>query len=174
MSIVIEPLSQQTLMPTIALIDRVFPEQMWWEKASWTLSLSLMSGFISKLLLRLMKIDNCYYWVVLNLQKEVIGVTGLYQTPKDKKHAYWLDWTCVDPDIRGKGLGKQLLNFAIDRAKSYRIPYLRLYTSDLPDYAIAIRLYESLGFKLTSQKQEKYNQISSNTLYYQLNLKNQF
>jgi GNAT superfamily N-acetyltransferase len=169
MSIVIEPLSPQTLKTTISLTDKVFLYQRWWEKASWAFSLSLMSGFFPKLLLNLVGVHNCHYWVALNSQQEVIGVTGLYQVPKDA-HAYWLGWTCVDPDVRGQGVGKQLINFAIDTAKISGISYLRLYTSDLPDYAIAVQLYERLGFELTSQVKAKHHHMLFNILHYQLNL----
>ncbi len=170
MSIAIEPLSPQSLNATISLTDRVFLYQRWWEQAKWAFSLSLMSGFLPRLLLQLIGVDNCRYWVAIDSQTGVVGVTGLYQTPKDKQDAYWLGWTCVDPQTRGQGVGKQLIDFAIAEAKSSGITYLRLYTSDLPDYAIAVKLYERRGFELTSQVTEKYQHISFNILYYQLKL----
>lgn len=170
MSIVIEPLSEHTLPATIALTDLVFLYQRWWERASWAFSLSLMSGFVPRLLLRLIAVENCRYWVAIDSQTGVVGVTGLYQTPKDKHEAYWLGWTCVDPQTRGQGVGKQLIEFAIEQAKSSGISYLRLYTSDLPDYAIAVKLYERRGFELTNQVKENYQHRSFNILHYQLKL----
>ena len=31
--------------------------------------------------------------------------------------AVWMSWYCVDPDMRGQGIGKMLIEFAIEKAR---------------------------------------------------------
>jgi GNAT superfamily N-acetyltransferase len=167
----IKPLSKQTLTAAINLADKVFLSQRWWEKASWAFQLSLNHSYFSKLLLGLVGIRLCRYWVAVNSQAEVLGITGLY-TLRENSETYWLGWTCVAPEARGQGIGAKLIDFAISQAKNNsEANYLKLYTSDLPDFAIARQLYERRGFELIQQVVQKYKQKTFNILYYQLSIK---
>ena len=89
------------------------------------------------------------YWVAVNEHGEVCGITGLYNESKDDDDTIWLCWFCVDPKYRGQGLGRKLLEFSEEKARSYGKKYLRLYTSDDPSEADAQFLYEGCGFKIT-------------------------
>ncbi|MHC5822627.1 MAG: GNAT family N-acetyltransferase [Nostoc sp.] len=166
----IKPLSKPTLTAAIDLADKVFQYQRWWEKASWIFQLSLMHSYFPKLLLGLLGISWCRYWVAVNSQADVLGITGLY-TRSGNSETYWLGWTCVNPEARGQGIGAKLVDFAISQAKNSRANYLKLYTSDLPDYAIARQLYERRGFELVQEVLQKHKQTTFNILYYQLPLK---
>ncbi|BAY30190.1 hypothetical protein NIES2107_20340 [Nostoc carneum NIES-2107] len=166
----IKPLSKETLTATIDLANQVFPYLRWWEQASWNFQLSLMPGYLPKLLLGLLGISWCRYWVAVNSQAEVLGVTGLYSQRGDAE-TYWLGWTCVNPEARGQGIGAKLVDFAINQAKNSGANNLKLYTSDLPSNAIALQLYERRGFKLVQQVPKKHKQMTFNILYYQLPLK---
>lgn len=168
--IAIKPLSKQTLTAAIDLADKVFQYQRWWEKASWAFQLSLMHGYFPKLLLGLLGISWCRYWAAVNSQADVLGITGLY-TRSGNSETYWLGWTCVNPEARGQGIGAKLVDFAVSQAKNSGANYLKLYTSDLPDYAIARQLYERRGFELVQQVLQKHKQMTFNILYYQLPLK---
>jgi ribosomal protein S18 acetylase RimI-like enzyme len=166
----IKPLSKQTLTAAIKMADEVFRNQRWWEKASWAFRLSLMHGYIPKLLLRLVGISWCRYWVAVNSQAHVLGITGLYTMPEDSK-IYWLGWTCVNPEDRGKKIGSKLVDFAISQARNSGAKCLKLYTLDISDYAFACQLYERQGFELIKKSPKKDKKGNFNVLYYKLLLK---
>ncbi|MEV3927348.1 GNAT family N-acetyltransferase [Actinomadura coerulea] len=56
----------------------------------------------------------------------------------------------VDPARHGRGIGRTLLAFAEDRARTLALPRLRLYTNELMTPNIA--LYERLGYHETSRE----------------------
>jgi len=149
----IKPLSQTTLSSAIQLANLVFPRQNVLEKASFAFRLSLMSGWLPKLLLRLMSIDEARYWVALSEDGQAIGVTGLYKYIKDEDDSLWLGWTCVAPIARGKGIGGKLVDFAIAQAVSESKKFLRLYTSNDPNESAAQHLYERRGLRVVGEKQ---------------------
>ncbi|MCR5357115.1 MAG: GNAT family N-acetyltransferase [Lachnospiraceae bacterium] len=60
----------------------------------------------------------------------------------------------IDPDVRGKGLAKALIEYLIDTAKGMGIKSLRLDT--MPHYSYAIRLYETTGFKRVKEIELTY------------------
>ncbi|BAZ08823.1 hypothetical protein NIES4071_06290 [Calothrix sp. NIES-4071] len=166
----IKPLSKQTLTAAIKLADEVFQYQRWWTKASWAFQLSLMHGYFPKLLFRLKGISWCRYWVAVDSQANVLGITGLYTKSEDSK-TYWLGWTCVKPEARGERIGSKLVDFAISQAQNSGANYLKLWTSDRRVYAIARQLYERRGFSLFQQVPKKRKKMNFNILYYQLKLK---
>jgi len=88
-------------------------------------------------------------WVDVDGEGRVRGTIGIYATTTDETEARWVSWFCVDPDTRGLGIGKGLLDHLIGivRARGYR--YLRLYTGSDPDEARAQVLYESRGLRET-------------------------
>jgi len=64
-----------------------------------------------------------------------------------------LRWVLVDPSARGIGLGKDLVNRALDYARENGCSRIFLETTDgLPE---SQRLYEMLGFEVTSDVQEE-------------------
>jgi GNAT superfamily N-acetyltransferase len=60
-----------------------------------------------------------------------------YSSKEDNNEKVWLGWTCVDPAVRGQEIGRKLVNFAIGKARSESKKFLRLYTSNHPNQAIA-------------------------------------
>ncbi len=61
---------------------------------------------------------------------------------------------CVAPDYQGAGLGRRLLDFAIDRAEGNRASgmFLEVRASNAP----AIHLYESTGFREVGRRRGYY------------------
>jgi ribosomal protein S18 acetylase RimI-like enzyme len=57
----------------------------------------------------------------------------------------------VRPDRQGRGLGRRLMAFAEFRARSLRLPALRLYTNE--KMVSNIGLYESLGYRETGREE---------------------
>lgn len=90
------------------------------------------------------------YFLAASKDRQVLGTTGLYKNPQDHDKAAWLGWFSVKPEFRGRGVGRELLQFSVDQAKAQDNRYLRLYTSDHPGEAAAQHLYEKMGFKVTS------------------------
>lgn len=64
-----------------------------------------------------------------------------------------LRWVLVDPSARGIGLGKDLVNRALDYARDNACSRIFLETTDgLPE---SQRLYETLGFEVVSDVREE-------------------
>ncbi|PTY02144.1 hypothetical protein DB347_24800 [Opitutaceae bacterium EW11] len=79
-------------------------------------------------------------------EERVIGLLSLYdygQTPDET----WLAWYGVSTEVRGRGLGCQLLDWVIATAKRERKAVLRLWTTVEEEYAVALRLYAQRGFR---------------------------
>ena len=155
----IEPLSYETLDRAISLVDKVFPYQRHsqHENASIAFRASLeKDNSLYKSLLEQMKITEANYWVAVDdISGKVIGTTGLYGYIKDEAEAYWLGYTCVDPDFRGQGIGAKLVDFATEKAREAGKKFLRLYTSNNPNQAVAQILYDKRGFRITGEEQSE-------------------
>ncbi len=158
----IVPLSKKTLNEAIALTLKCFPESRpddWDYPEKW-LKYSLE-----------MKKNNkgigVGYSVVVDKNK-VVGISGLYYLPHDKKEAFWVAWTCVDPKYRGKKLGSKLLDLMIKRAKKSKKKFLRLYTDTRENERVARLLYKSRGFK--EFKREKDKKHGGEIIYMELRL----
>lgn len=166
--IVIEPLTQTTIQQAIAITDRVFPSQGLTEKASYTFRLSLISGWFPQIVLRMVNIVEVNYWVAVE-SDQVLGTTGLYGYSEDFDEAYWLGWTCVCPEARGRGIGKKLVDYAIAQAQQSDKSFLRLYTSTDPNEAVAQNLYENRGLRII--KEEVLIGSPYKRMYRELNLR---
>jgi putative acetyltransferase len=155
------PLSEKYLEQTIKLASEIFPdnvEKIWNPDRSFTFSLRQDPGPDEW-----RNQNRPRYWIIVNNEDEVVGVTGLYRMEGDPSDVVWLGWYCVRPDQRGKGVGRKLLEWTIEKARSEGFKKLKLYTSTSPNEARAQELYEKLGFKLVGEEQEEENNYK--TLY---------
>jgi len=98
--------------------------------------------------------DLLEYYVAVDENDHLCGTTGFYSNKEDEDVAIWLSWFCVDPEYRGRGIAKQLIEFSIEEAKRRGYKCFRLYTSDDPNEANAQFLYEKYGFKVTGEEQK--------------------
>lgn len=149
----IEPLSWGTLEEAKKLVNRVFPAQEDYERSDRWLPYSLeqkeaaektTSGYVR----------SAGYWVYLK-DGRVVGIVGLYEYGRSTKTVSWLGWFCVDPDFRRQGIGSELLDYAISKAKEAGKKYLRIYTTTDPNEAEAQKLYEKYGFKIVKKNAGK-------------------
>ncbi|MFJ7156852.1 GNAT family N-acetyltransferase [Streptomyces sp. NPDC101118] len=62
----------------------------------------------------------------------------------------FLDSIAVHPDARGTGLGRQLLEYAEERARALGLPEIRLYTNAL--MWENQRLYPRIGYEFTERR----------------------
>jgi GNAT superfamily N-acetyltransferase len=148
----IQPLSLQTLPGATALVDRVFSSLTLLERHSFAASLepNLLPYALGRALAGVMQLR---YWVLWDPTcQKVVGTIGIYCHHSDGDQADWLAMFSIDPDYRGQGLGKRLLNFAILQAKSRGKRCLRLYTSHDPKEAVAQTLYERQGFRVVAEE----------------------
>jgi len=150
---VIEPLSSGTLEEAKKLVNKVFPLQTEEENSDKWLTFSLEQREKNQDAGREYS-NKPGYWVFLK-GKKVVGIIGLYEYGRNAKNVSWLGWFCVDPAFRKRGIGSELLEYAIAAAKKSGKKRLRLYTTNDPNEADAQKLYEKYGFLVTKKNAGK-------------------
>ncbi len=84
------------------------------------------------------------YVFVYRYRKQIVGMATLGCYRKLFSYQGWVEDVVVDEAHRGKGIGKQLAQAILDKAKSLQLDKVFLYTED--EKQAAIHLYEQLGF----------------------------
>lgn len=86
--------------------------------------------------------------------KDLVGMLtiGTYLTPTGMK--VWIEDVVVDESQRGKGIGKDLIRFAIEYAKSLKAKDIRL--TSRPSRTAANQLYIIMGFQQYETNVYKY------------------
>jgi GNAT superfamily N-acetyltransferase len=90
--------------------------------------------------------DKERIWIAQKDEK-VVGSVAIVKFSGDQAQLRWL---LVDPEARGFGLGKTLVEKAIQFSKIKGYQYVFLWTLDI--LPVAAELYQSFGFKKTDQK----------------------
>lgn len=88
--------------------------------------------------------QGAYYFVALK-DNELVGGAGIFPTENLPKGTCELVKLYLHKDARGTGLGKQLLNKAMDWAKENG--YTQVYLESMPELSKAVTIYENVGFK---------------------------
>jgi ribosomal protein S18 acetylase RimI-like enzyme len=78
--------------------------------------------------------------VVVDVAELVAG----YMIAWPERGSYFIDNIAVDPAWQGQGLGRQLLDYAVLKAKQLRLPAIRLYTNVAMTENLT--MYAHLGF----------------------------
>lgn len=108
--------------------------------------LSSSSGNISENYLRqIIESENSHLFLAIE-NEDVLGMltVGVYKTPTGIKA--WIEDVVVDNKARGKGLGRKIIQHAIDFTKSIGASTLMLTSN--PARVAANELYQSMGFEL--------------------------
>jgi ribosomal protein S18 acetylase RimI-like enzyme len=84
---------------------------------------------------------------------ETAGMVDGYMIAWPEADAYFIDNIAVDPARQGGGLGRQLIDQAVDEARRLRLPALRLYTNAAMTENLL--MYAHLGFVETHRATEK-------------------
>ncbi len=80
-----------------------------------------------------------------------------------------LRWLLLDPEVRGRGLGRRLLEEALDFARREGYSSVFLWTVDM--LPIAAQLYQSAGFERTEEVTHKQWSNMVTEVKYELSLK---
>jgi putative acetyltransferase len=83
-------------------------------------------------------------WVVL-VNNIICGCCGIYPTSGLDEDCAELAKFYLAKEIRGKGIGKRLMEQSIQSAKE--MGYKKLYLESMPQFSKAISMYEKYGFK---------------------------
>lgn len=101
------------------------------------------------------------YWVALDGQN-IIGSCGLYPTPGLPEGCVELVKFYVNNNYRGLGIGKHLMQMALDEAKS--LGYSSVYLESLPQLDKAVGMYEQAGFEHIPQRLGESGHFACNIL----------
>ena len=91
-----------------------------------------------------------WFMAVHEESNEIMGSMAIVE---HTQHEAQLRWLLLHPDIRGRGLGKQLMDEAIAFCQAQNYKSIFLWTEDL--LKPAAQLYKSKGFVLTEEKTHK-------------------
>jgi putative acetyltransferase len=89
-----------------------------------------------------------YYFIALK-DNQVVGGAGIYPTENLPEGTCELVKLYLHKDARGTGLGKELLNTAMQWAKEFG--YKQVYLESMPELSKAVTIYENVGFKRINQ-----------------------
>jgi putative acetyltransferase len=87
--------------------------------------------------------NSAYYIALLN--NEIVGGCGIYPTDNLPNGYAELVKIYLHQTARGKGIGKALMLKCFEKAKE--LNYQHLYLESMPELAIAVGMYQKLGFK---------------------------
>jgi putative acetyltransferase len=89
------------------------------------------------------------YYYIATIDNNVVGGAGIFPTENLPNGTCELVKLYLHKDARGKGLGKQLLNTAMQWAKENG--YTQVYLESMPELSKAVTIYENVGFKRIHQ-----------------------
>jgi putative acetyltransferase len=85
------------------------------------------------------------YYFVAEKQGEIVGGAGIYPSEGLPAQTCELVKMYLLPHVRGKGLGKLLIEKCLEFAKGFG--YLQVYIETMPELRKAVSIYEKFGFE---------------------------
>ena len=152
-SIEIVPVTDKTIGEALSLVHRIFPHPSEEEDPDLWFKMSLEPENYSEQMRENGARDVRYFVAVDKKTNKVVGTTGLYHLNEDPPGTIWLGWYCVDPEFRRRGIGRSILQWTIDKARSEGESTLRLYTPPEEDVDAQI-VYDKFGFETTGTEQK--------------------
>lgn len=89
------------------------------------------------------------YYYIATIDNNVVGGAGIFPTENLPNGTCELVKLYLHKDARGTGLGKKLLNTAMQWAKENG--YTQVYLESMPELSKAVTIYENVGFKRIHQ-----------------------
>lgn len=88
-------------------------------------------------------IEKSIYFIAL-VNDTIVGGAGIYPTTNLPSDTCELVKMYLSKEVRGKGLGKLMIDTCIDAAKNFG--YKNMYLETMPELKKAVRVYETFGF----------------------------
>lgn len=88
-------------------------------------------------------------YFVVELNGDIVGGSGIYPTENLPDGCCELVKLYLLDELRGKGLGKRLIEHCIEEAE--KMGYTSIYLETMPELSNAVSLYEKIGFKYLQQ-----------------------
>ena len=95
-------------------------------------------------LYELFRTPGSFYYVA-TIDEVIVGGCGIFPTENLPKGTCELVKLYLAKEARGTGLGKQLMEISLSWAKENG--YTQVYLESMPELAIAVSIYEKVGFK---------------------------
>jgi len=133
-----EKVSNENIELAIKTQNTIFPK----ENGALNLRASADKSLIEKVYGKDFR-ESVDFWICKDEEGNVVGITGIYsyfEYPEDA----WCGWYGILPSQQGKGYGKKLFLWTMEKAKEMGFKNFRLYT-DLIDNAMAVNLYRKVG-----------------------------
>ncbi|MFM1840703.1 MAG: hypothetical protein RIR47_752 [Bacteroidota bacterium] len=89
------------------------------------------------------------YYYIATIDNKLVGGAGIFPTENLPKGTCELVKLYLHKNARGTGLGKQLLNTAMQWAKENG--YTQVYLESMPELSKAVTIYENVGFQRINQ-----------------------
>ena len=101
----------------------------------------------------LVKSDNTFLFVA-SKEGQVLGMLSLVVLKIPTGNKAWVEDVVVDQSARGKGLGKSLMNHALEDAKKRGVKSIDL--TSRPSRESANKLYQDLGYEIRETNVYRY------------------
>ena len=92
---------------------------------------------------------------IAEYQNRIVGMLTLATYPVPTADRYWIEDVVIDKSVRGKGFGREIINYAIEFARQQGAGSVNL--TSRPFRTEANRLYKSIGFTLRETNAYRYN-----------------
>ena len=112
-------------------------------------------------LFELFQTTDAYYYLALDGDK-IVGGCGLYPTKGLPQGCIELVKFYLDSNYRGHGIGKKLMQLALDKAKE--LGFKTVYLESLPELDKAVGMYEQAGFKHIPERLGESGHFACNIL----------
>lgn len=112
-------------------------------------------------LFELFQTTDAYYYLALDGYK-IVGGCGLYPTKGLPQGCIELVKFYLDSNYRGHGIGKKLMQLALDKAKE--LGFKTVYLESLPELDKAVGMYEQAGFKHIPERLGESGHFACNIL----------
>lgn len=92
----------------------------------------------------LFQTPKSFLWVA-KLEGEIVGCCGIFPTENLPEGCTELVKFYIGKKVRGKGIGRMLLEKTINSAKE--LGYQQIYLESIPEFSTAVSIYEKQGFQ---------------------------